>query len=108
MTDESQGEREFGHQLVGDSSSERTAPPNVDCSNSSGSIPFSLVFPRQITIICAGQHYIRQLGVWRQNSVAVPTGYCLVTWMLFALIVSVKPAVWLVNDPLSEPAVKAV
>jgi hypothetical protein len=28
--------------------------------------------------------------------------------MLFALVVSVNPAVWLVNDPLSEPNVKAV
>jgi hypothetical protein len=34
--------------------------------------------------------------------------YCFVTWMLFALVVSVNPAVWLVNDPLSEPNVRAV
>jgi hypothetical protein len=28
--------------------------------------------------------------------------------MLFALVVSVNPAVWLVNDPLNEPVVRAV
>jgi transposase len=39
---------------------------------------------------------------------AAPAAYCLVTWMLVALVVSVYPAVWLVNDPLSEPNVKAV
>lgn len=39
---------------------------------------------------------------------ATPAAYCLVTWMLVALVVSAYPAVWLVNDPLSEPNVKAV
>jgi hypothetical protein len=28
-----------------------------------------------------------------------PTAYCFVTWMLFALVVSVNPVVCLVNDP---------
>jgi hypothetical protein len=37
-----------------------------------------------------------------------PTLYCFVTLMLLALVVSVNPAVWLVNDPLIEPAVTAV
>jgi hypothetical protein len=50
----------------------------------------------------------RQLDVSQQNSVAAPTAYCFVTWMLFALVVSVNPAVCLVNDPLSEPNVRAV
>jgi len=36
------------------------------------------------------------------------SAHCLVTWMLFAPVVSVNPAVWLVNDPLSEPNVRAV
>lgn len=39
---------------------------------------------------------------------AARTAYCFVTTMLFALVVSVNPAVWLVNDPLREPAVRAV
>ena len=34
----------------------------------------------------------RQLDVSQQNSVA-PTAYCFVTWMLFAPVVSVNPAV---------------
>jgi hypothetical protein len=55
-----------------------------------------------------GQQDTRQLGVSQQNSVAAPIGYCLVTWMLLALVVTVNPAVWLVNDPLIEPAVRAV
>ena len=55
-----------------------------------------------------GAQYVRQLGVSEQNSVAAPTGHCLVTWMLLALVVTVNPAVWLVNDPLIEPAVRAV
>jgi hypothetical protein len=42
------------------------------------------------------------------NSVAAPTLHCFVTLMLLALVVSVNPAVWLVNDPLIEPAVRAV
>ena len=37
-----------------------------------------------------------------------PPAYCFVTWMLFALVVSVKPAVCPVNDPVSEPNVRAV
>ncbi len=41
----------------------------------------------------------RQLDVSQQNSVAAPTAYCFVTWMLFALVVSVNPVVCLVNDP---------
>ena len=46
--------------------------------------------------------------VLQQNSVAVAIGYCFVTWMLFALVVTVNPAVTLVNDPVIEPAVRAV
>ena len=34
--------------------------------------------------------------------------YCFVTVMLFALVVGAYPAVWLVNDPASEPNVRAV
>jgi len=34
----------------------------------------------------------RQLDVSQQNSVA-PSAYCFVTWMLFAPVVSVNPAV---------------
>src|SRR5579864_2547511 len=37
-----------------------------------------------------------------------PAPYCFVTLMLLALLVSVYPAVTLVNDPLIEPAVRAV
>jgi hypothetical protein len=37
-----------------------------------------------------------------------PTAYCFVTRMFFAFVVSVNPAVWLVNDPLREPNVRAV
>lgn len=41
-------------------------------------------------------------------SVAAHSAYCLVTVMLFALVVSVNPDVWLVNDPLTERNVRAV
>jgi hypothetical protein len=40
-----------------------------------------------------------QLDVSQQNSVAAATAYCFVTTMLFALVVSVNPAVWLVTEP---------
>jgi hypothetical protein len=50
----------------------------------------------------------RQLDVSWQNSVTARTAYCFLTTMLFALVVSVNPAVWLVNDPLLEPNVRAV
>ena len=50
----------------------------------------------------------RQLEVSQQNPVAAPSAYFFVTWMLFAVVVSVKPVVTLVNDPLIEPAVRAV
>lgn len=43
-----------------------------------------------------------------ENSVAARTAYCFVTVMLFAVVVSVYPAVLVVNDPLSEPNVRAV
>jgi hypothetical protein len=50
----------------------------------------------------------RQLDVSWQNSVTACTAYCFLTTMLFALVVSVNPAVWLVNDPLLEPNARAV
>jgi hypothetical protein len=50
----------------------------------------------------------RQLEVSQQNPVAAPSAYFFVTLMLFAVVVSVKPVVTLVNDPLIEPAVRAV
>jgi hypothetical protein len=53
------------------------------------------------------EHQQRQCDI-SQSSVAASTAYCFVTWMLFALVVSVNPAVWLVNDPLIELAVRAV
>ena len=37
-----------------------------------------------------------------------PTAQFFVTRTPVALVVSVNPAVWLVNDPLIEPAVRAV
>ena len=50
----------------------------------------------------------RQLDVSYQHSVASPTAYCFLTTILFAVVVSVNPAVTLVNDPSSEPNVRAV
>ena len=54
-----------------------------------------------------GQDYTRPLG-FAAELCCGPSGYCLVTWMLLALQATVNPAVWLVNDPLIEPAVRAV
>jgi hypothetical protein len=47
---------------------------------------------------------IIHLGERRSRAAA----YCFVTWMLFAPVVSVNPAVWLVNDPFTDPNVTAV
>ena len=44
----------------------------------------------------------------RDSEIVTGTAYCLVTWMLVVPVVSVNPAVWLVNDPVSEPNVSAV
>src|SRR6267378_6149128 len=51
--------------------------------------------------------HVKRLPVF-PSSVAARTAYCFVTTMLFALVVSVNPAVWVVNDPLSEPNVRAL
>ena len=45
--------------------------------------------------------FVAELRFW-------PHPYCFVTRTPFVLVVSVNPAVWLVNDPLIEPAVRAV
>jgi hypothetical protein len=57
----------------------------------------------------------RQVGAGRpgRSGLATPTAaalaaYCFVTWMWVALVVSVNPAVWLVNDPVSALNVTAV
>ena len=43
-----------------------------------------------------------------RNSVEARTPHCLVTVMLFPLVVTVNPAVWVANEPLSEPAVRVM
>jgi hypothetical protein len=50
---------------------------------------------------------VSPLAAWLQRFLA-DTAYCLVTWMLFAPVVSVNPAVCVANDPLSEPKVRAM
>jgi hypothetical protein len=63
------------------------------------------VAKRLLDLLSAKQ---RQLDVSWQNSVTASTAYCFLAMMRFAQVVSVNPAVWLVNDPLMEPNARAV
>jgi len=54
------------------------------------------------------QNEAGNIAASQQSSVGALTAQFFVTMLPFLLVVSVKLAVWLVNDPLREPAVKAV
>lgn len=63
--------------------------------------------PCRASLRAAGRR-IRGLTSERASVAARTPSYCFVTRTPVALVVSVNPAVWLVNDPLIEAAVRAV